>query len=340
MTRTAVVVLNWNGLELLRRFLPAVLATLDDLAEAELIVADNGSDDGSREYLAKEYPAVRTLFFEKNLGYAAGYNCALGQIEAPYVVLLNSDVAPCPGWLPPLVEALDNDATVAAAQPKILALNTPDRFEYAGAAGGYLDRFGYPYCRGRVFNGVEDDCGQYDDDVDCHWASGAALLVRRQAFLDVGGLDPDFFAHMEEIDLCWRFRLAGYRVRAIGGSAVRHLGGGSLPYGNQRKVFLNFRNSLLMLVRDLRGWSWPLTLLVRMVLDGVAAAAFLVGGQPRSAWSVVRAHVAFYGNFSTAWRKRKEDQRRLGNREARASLARLSIVWRHTILRRRTYQEL
>lgn len=334
MPHTAVVVLNYNGAALLRRYLPAVLR---HSPPGSVVVADNGSDDDSRELLAHCFPQARLMPFERNLGYAGGYNRALGELGCDYCVLLNSDVAPLPGWLEPLERLLDQHPDVAACQPKILSDADPSRFEYAGAAGGFLDRLGYPYCRGRLFDHVESDHGQYDDTAECHWASGAALMVRRQAFLDAGGLDADFFAHMEEIDLCWRLRLRGFRVMAVGGAAVRHLGGGSLPYGDERKVMLNFRNNLTMLTKNLRGRWWVLTVLCRLLLDGVAAAAFLVGGHLKSALAVAKAHGAFYRALPGTLRKRRAIA---AHDAAQAPLAPYSVVWRSLVRGHHTYSSL
>ncbi|MBQ4368083.1 MAG: glycosyltransferase family 2 protein, partial [Muribaculaceae bacterium] len=249
MKKVAVIILNWNGSTLLRRYLPTVLAgTNPDLAD--VIVADNGSTDDSRQVLATEFPQVQVLSFDQNLGFAEGYNQAIGKIDHEYTVLLNSDVRTPDGWLDPLLDYMESHPEVGAVQPKLLHDRHDGKrmFEYAGAAGGFIDKHGYPYCRGRIFEYVEDDHGQYDDGPkSVFWATGACLMVRSQLYHDVGGLDKDFFAHMEEIDLCWRIRLAGSDLHMVPASHVYHLGGGSLPQGNPRKTYLNFRNNLLLL---------------------------------------------------------------------------------------------
>lgn len=288
----AVIILNWNGESLLRRFLPSVVAHTDSEL-ADVIVADNGSTDGSLELLAREFPSVRVLRFDENYGFAEGYNRALAQTGYRYTVLLNSDVAVTPGWLQPLYEAMEADPCLGACQPKILSATCPDMFEYAGAAGGYIDRDGYPYCRGRMFSAVERDSGQYDDPVEVFWATGAALMVRTDLYLSLGGLDPAFFAHMEEIDLCWRILLSGHVINAIPASAVYHLGGGSLPAENPRKTYLNFRNNLLMLHKNLPQSDLRRTLLRRRLLDTLAWAKFMLTFDLRNANAILRAHRDF-----------------------------------------------
>ena len=249
MKQVAVIILNWNGAKLLRRYLPTVIEGTDD-AIADVIVADNGSTDDSLHVLQQEFPQVKVLQFDENHGFAEGYNLAIKQTRYPYTVLLNSDVRTPEGWLPPLLDFMEAHPDVGAVMPKLLHDREDGKqmFEYAGAAGGYIDRHGYPYCRGRIFEYLEDDQGQYDDGPkSVFWATGACLMVRSQLYQDVGSLDKDFFAHMEEIDLCWRIRLAGSDLMMVPASHVYHLGGGSLPQGNPRKTYLNFRNNLLLL---------------------------------------------------------------------------------------------
>ncbi len=286
-----VVILNWNGSGHLRRFLPSVLRDVPD--GAEVVVADNGSDDDSLQVLREEFPQAGIVAFDANYGFAGGYNRALRQSDADYVVLLNSDVETSPGWLEPLVAALDADERLFAVQPKIKSLVARGSFEYAGACGGFIDSFGYPFCRGRMFDTVEPDCGQYDTFTECFWASGACMACRRDVFLDLGGFDEAFFAHMEEIDLCWRARLAGWRVAVEPASTVYHLGGGTLSSDSPRKVFLNFRNNLLMLHKNLSR-KRRRVILCRLLLDGVAAAMFLLRGRGDYFRAVVAAHRAFF----------------------------------------------
>lgn len=288
----AVIILNWNGSSLLREFLPQVIAATDR-SVARIIVADNGSTDDSRELLEREFPEVECLFFEENHGFAGGYNLALDLTDCKYTVLLNSDVATAPGWVGKLRDFMESHDDVGACQPKILSYADSDKFEYAGAAGGFIDRNGYPYCRGRIFSTCESDHGQYDSDIDVFWASGACLMVRSELYRRLGGLDTAFFAHMEEIDLCWRIRLAGYRVCAVSDAAVYHLGGGSLPDTNPRKVYLNFRNNLLMLHKNLPDKVRRRKLFVRRLLDTLAFFKYAATFKFAFASAIVKAHRDF-----------------------------------------------
>ncbi len=289
----AVIILNWNGRRLLEEFLPAVVATVDP-SVGKVIVADNGSTDGSCELLRRDFPAVGLWEFPENYGFAEGYNRAIAMAEGyELVVLLNSDVAPDPGWLETLRDFMASHPEVAACQPKILSYANPAEFEYAGACGGYLDRNGYPYCRGRIFATREMDLGQYDKPARVDWATGACLMVRRELYLRAGGLDKQFFAHMEEIDLCWRLRLMGYDIAAVPSASVRHLGGGSLPPANPRKTYLNFRNNLLMLHKNLPDSSRRRRLLRRRLLDTVAWARAVATFSLGDARAILRAHRDF-----------------------------------------------
>ena len=292
MKQVAVIILNWNGAALLRRYLPTVLAGTDP-ALADVIVADNGSIDDSRQVLATEFPQVKTLVLDRNYGFAEGYNRAIEMTQYAYTVLLNSDVRTPDGWLNPLLSYMEAHPEVGAVQPKLLQDRDDDRqmFEYAGAAGGYIDCHGYPYCRGRLFDAIEDDHGQYDDGPkSIFWATGACLMVRSELYRRVGGLDKDFFAHMEEIDLCWRIHLAGSKVMMVPASHVYHLGGGSLPKNKPRKTNLNFRNNLLLLHKNLPRSEGKRMLLVRRLYDTLAffmALAKLHGGDAKA---IIRAH--------------------------------------------------
>lgn len=293
-SRVAVIILNWNGAALLRRFLPSVVANTPETA-GHIFVADNGSTDDSLQVLAEEFPSVTVMPFTENYGYAEGYNRAIDAIpeEYPLVLLLNSDVETPEGWLEPLAAAMDADPTIGACQPKILSCADRSRFEYAGACGGYIDRNGYPYCRGRVFERIEADLGQYDTAAEVFWATGAALLTRTDLYRRLGGLDPKFFAHMEEIDLCWRILLDGHKVMAIPASHVYHLGGGSLPASNPRKTYLNFRNNLLLLHKNLPKAHLRATLLRRRLLDTLAWMKFVAALDFANAGAVWRAHRDF-----------------------------------------------
>lgn len=287
--RTAVAILNWNGREMLRRFLPEVIDATS-AAAARIVVADNGSTDGSADMLRNEFPSVEVIEFAENYGYAGGYNRVVERLEEEYIVLLNSDVAPAKDWLSPLIAAMDAEPFLAACQPKILSAERPDKFEYAGAAGGFIDRHGYPYCRGRIFTEIETDTGQYADCSEVDWASGAALMVRRSHFLAAGGFDEEFFAHMEEIDLCLRFKRMGLKVAVVPQSAVYHLGGGALPMESPRKTYLNFRNNLLMLRKNVHESERKSLLTVRRLLDTLAWAKFVVTGKWKHASAILRAH--------------------------------------------------
>ena len=290
MKPVAVIILNWNGAELLRKYLPTVIAGTNAQI-ADVIVADNGSTDNSREVLEKEFPQVKTIFFDQNYGFAGGYNKAIEQtVDYEYTVLLNSDVRTPEGWLDPLYQFMEANPKVGAVQPKLLQDRDDDKvmFEYAGAAGGFIDKHGYPYCRGRVFEAVEDDHGQYDGkDIDIFWATGACLMVRSELYRSVGGLDADFFAHMEEIDLCWRIHLSGNDVKIVTASHVYHLGGGSLPQGNPRKTYLNFRNSLFLLYKNLPIKDGKRMLFIRRLYDTLAFGMAL----GKLHWGDARGHI-------------------------------------------------
>ena len=288
--KIAVVILNWNGRKMLERFLPSVV---EHSAPAEVVVADNGSTDDSLAFLATHYPNLRVIAFDCNYGFAEGYNRALAQIEADYYVLLNDDVEVTPHWVEPVVAMMEADERVAVAQPKLLMYDQKETFEYAGAAGGFIDRYGYPFCRGRMFDKVERDEGQYEEACDLFWASGAAMFVKSAVWKKLGGLDGDFFAHMEEIDFCWRVKNAGYRVRYCPEATVYHVGGGTLPKSSPRKTYLNFRNNRALLYKNLPKDRLGWTLTVRWVLDLVAALSFLLKGNWNEFRAVLKAHRSF-----------------------------------------------
>lgn len=291
MMKVAIVILNWNGADMLRKFLPSVLASANGVAD--VIVADNASTDNSISVVKEEFPAVGLIELDKNYGFADGYNKALAQVEAEYVVLLNSDVEVQNGWIEPMVDYLDKNRDVAACQPKILSYRRKDMFEYAGACGGMIDYLGYPFCRGRIFDTVETDNGQYDSVLDIFWATGAALMIRLDDYKAVGGLDGRFFAHMEEIDLCWRLRSRNRRIVCVPQSVVYHVGGATLKKENPRKTYLNFRNNLLMLYKNLPEERLNVLLFVRMVLDGVAAVQFLLKFQWGNFKAIIDAHNSY-----------------------------------------------
>lgn len=291
MMKVAIVILNWNGADMLRKFLPSVLASANGVAD--VIVADNASTDNSISVVREEFSAVGLIELDKNYGFADGYNKALAQVEAEYVVLLNSDVEVQNGWIEPMVDYLDKNRDVAACQPKILSYRRKDMFEYAGACGGMIDYLGYPFCRGRIFDTVETDNGQYDSVLDIFWATGAALMIRLDDYKAVGGLDGRFFAHMEEIDLCWRLRSRNRRIVCVPQSVVYHVGGATLKKENPRKTYLNFRNNLLMLYKNLPEERLNVLLFVRMVLDGVAAVQFLLKFQWGNFKAIIDAHNSY-----------------------------------------------
>ena len=335
--KVAVVILNWNGEAMLRRFLPTVVRYSCD--EAEIWVADNASDDASVQLLHEHFPSVRLIQLDKNYGFAEGYNRALAQIEAEYYVLLNSDVEVTHHWLTPLVEYMDAYPDVAACQPKLLSEANRDYFEYAGASGGFIDRYGYPFCRGRIFNTVEEDNGQYDYIIDILWATGACMLIRSADYREAHGLDGRFFAHNEEIDLCWRLRQRGRRIVCIPESEVYHVGGGTLPKSNPTKTFLNFRNNLTMLYKNLPDGELKGVMRMRRVLDYVAALKMLVADR---SWvdfkAVVKARRAFY-----RWRHNFDDDRReIGRTRTAGPSERVgySILWQYYVKGRKTFSRL
>lgn len=298
-----VVILNWNGKKLMQQFLPDVVAFS---TEATIYVADNASTDRSVEYLKENFPTVKIIENEINGGYAKGYNDALAKVNEDIFVLLNNDVQVTPHWLESILTTFKEHAAVGAIQPKILDFFRPEYFEYAGAAGGFIDRLGYPYCRGRIFGHLEKDQGQYDGERDIFWASGACLAVRKEAYYKAGALDEDYFAHQEEIDLCWRLHSFGYKVKYISASVVYHMGGGTLNSMHPRKTFYNFRNSLYTLVKNLPSYQVIWIVFIRMILDGVAAVVFLFSGKTAHFFAVLRAHINFYQQIPHLLSKRKK----------------------------------
>lgn len=336
MRRLSIVILNWNGVTMLRRFLPSVLHNSGD---AEIVMVDNGSSDDSLTVLSSEFPMVRQVILDSNYGFAEGYNRGLRVIESEYYLLLNSDVEVHDGWIDPMLRYMDSHPEVAACQPKLLSHLSPDEFEYAGACGGYIDALGYPYCRGRVMGTVEKDRGQYDDIASVLWATGACLLIRSRDYWEVGGLDARFFAHQEEIDLCWRLRSRGRGVVCVPQSVVYHVGGGTLPQGNPRKTFLNFRNNLLLLYKNLPEDRLASVMRWRLWLDALAAIQFLLTMQ--------------WGSFMAVWRARREFYRMkpefLADRERNLSLTKLSpvpeqgrfsLLWQYYVKGKKTYAAL
>ena len=329
--KTSIVILNWNGRQMLHDYLPSILANSQG---AEVIVADNASTDESLSLLRKEFPAVRCIQLDKNYGFAEGYNQALRQVEADYYVLLNSDVEVTPGWLTPMTSYLEAHPEVAACQPKIRSLTRRTHFEYAGACGGFIDKLGYPYCRGRLFDTVEEDKGQYDSICSVMWATGAALFIRSKCYWEAGGLDGSFFAHQEEIDLCWRLHLRGYDIVCIPQSIVYHLGGGTLPKDNPRKTYYNFRNNLLLLHKNLPESRFRQVLFLRFFLDALASLIFLLRGQRKCC-------LAVWKGWRDARKVSSVPQSSLTNPSLLGKeLGGGCILWQYHILHHKTYSQL
>jgi GT2 family glycosyltransferase len=305
----AIVIIHWNKRELLEKFLPSVLQS--GYPNLQVVLADNASTDDSVEWAKIHYPSIQIIQLPQNYGYAGGYNHALKQVKADYYILLNNDVEVTQNWIEPIIEAMENNPLMAAAQPKMLQYNQKDFFEYAGAAGGFLDHLGYVFCRGRIFESLEKDHGQYNNSVQTFWASGACLFVRAKAFHEVKGFDEDFFAHMEEVDLCWRLQLAGYQIWYIGASEVYHLGGSTLQQGNPQKTYLNFRNSLQMLLKNSPTKTLIWLIPVRSTLDLLSSIFFLMNAKPEHSWAIHRAHASFFFKFGKWWKTRKTVIRRV-----------------------------
>ena len=302
--RTAIVLLNWNGVHLFPRFLPSVLKYSAG-GNITVYVADNGSTDGSVDFLRTNHPEVEIIELGVNHGFAKGYNEALRQVDARYYVLINTDVEVTEGWLDPCLSRMKAEPGLAALQPKILSYDRREYFEYAGAAGGYIDRWGFPFCRGRVLNETEPDTGQYDHSLSVFWATGACMIIRAEAFRDAGGFDDDFFAHMEEIDLCWRLKNLGWKIGVETKSRVYHLGGATLSYQSPRKVYLNFRNNLWMMIKNLPPYQVFPVVFFRMILDGMAAGYFLASGKWQAFKAVLQAHISVWKSLPRFLKKRK-----------------------------------
>lgn len=303
MPKVAVVILNWNGREFLRKFLPTVI--LHSAGVAEVIIADNASTDSSIEFMQLNHPEIRIIQNLTNGGFAKGYNDALAQVDADYFVLLNSDIEVTENWIDPVIELMENDHTIAACQPKIRAYYDREMFEYAGAAGGFIDKYGYPFCRGRLFQTIEKDEGQFDDIAEIFWATGACMFVRADLYIKYGGLDKDFFAHMEEIDFCWRLKNEGYRIMYCPQSTVFHVGGGTLPKKSALKTYLNMRNNIVLLYKNLPPEDLLPVFFTRLCLDAVAAVKFLIDGGLQDFNAVFKAHIYFYRTYLRHRKKRK-----------------------------------
>lgn len=333
--KVAIVILNWNGRTFLDRFLPSVIKFS---LGAEIIIADNASTDDSVSFLKTQYPELKVILLNENYGFAGGYNKALKEVDADIFILLNSDVEVTEGWIEPIITLMQNDTKIAACQPKIRSYNDRTLLEHAGAAGGYIDYLGYPFCRGRIYNYLEEDHGQYNDSREIFWATGACLFVRANIFHQLKGFDEDFFAHMEEIDLCWRIHRLGYKIMVEPDSMVYHVGGGTLPKSNPRKTYYNFRNNLMMIHKNQKAPLVWWVLIARLFLDGLAGIKFLFDGDVADCFAVVKAHLYFYKNF----RKRQElrNQFKLDKNLTIPCIYKRSIVLSHYVLGKKKFSTL
>ena len=330
--KIAIVILNWNGKKLLEQFLPSVVNF--SLRDATIYLADNASTDASIGYVKEFFPAVKIVENTINGGYAKGYNDALRSIDADIYCLLNSDIEVTENWLKPIIKVFKSDKKTAIIQPKLLDFNDKTKFEYAGAAGGFIDLFGYPYCRGRIFNHLETDKAQFNDETDILWASGACLFIRSNVYHLLDGLDEDYFAHQEEIDLCWRAKNCGYKIKYVGTSSVYHIGGATLQETNPQKTFLNFRNSLFNILKNIPKKLLLFVLISRLILDGIAGIKFILELRPIHTLAILKAHLSFYKNFFKFLEKRKKLNK---NQEYKLFN---SIVWQHFILGRKKFKDL
>lgn len=330
--KTAVVILNWNGRTLLEQFLPSVISFSAE--EAEVYIADNASTDDSLAYVQQNFPSVNIVSNTSNGGYAKGYNDALKHIDAEVYCLLNSDIEVTKNWLTPIISEFKNNSKTAIIQPKLLDFKDKAKFEYAGAGGGFIDLYGYPYCRGRVFNSLEKDTNQFNDIAEIFWASGACMFIRSEVYHTLGGFDEDYFAHQEEIDLCWRAQNEGYQVKYVGTSTVYHVGGATLQESNPHKTFLNFRNSLLNVVKNVPKQWFLFVVFSRLILDGIAGLKFALELRPIHTLAIVKAHFSFYANFFKFLGKRRKLQKKSNYN------LHTSVVWQYFVLGRKKFKDL
>lgn len=333
ISKVAIVILNWNGKRFLEKFLPFLIKY--NAPYAEIIIADNASADDSVSFLKENYPKIRIIENNENGGFAKGYNDALSQVDAEYYVLLNSDIEVTENWIEPVISLMDSDKNIAACQPKIISYNNRNEFEYAGAAGGFIDKYGYPFCRGRIFQSMENDEKQFDDTVEIFWATGACMFVRAELFHKLGGLDNDFFAHMEEIDFCWRLKNEGYTIMYCPSSAIFHIGGGTLPKNNPKKTYLNFRNNFFLLYKNLPSNRLFPVFFSRLFLDSIAGMKFLVEGDIKDVIAVTKAHFSFYFSLRKLNRKRKN----IKHSEV-SCIYKRSIVFEHFLRKKKTFLQL
>lgn len=330
--KIAIVILNWNGEKLLEQFLPSIVNFSSELAT--IYVADNASTDHSIKFVKEQFPLVQIIENATNGGYAKGYNDALNSIEADIYCLINSDVEVTENWIPPILEVFKNEDNTAIIQPKLLDFKDKNKFEYAGAAGGFVDLYGYPYCRGRVFNHLEEDTNQYNDVTEIFWASGACFFIRAKVYHQLSGFDEDYFAHQEEVDLCWRAQNEGFQVKYVGTSTVYHVGGATLQETNPQKTFLNFRNSLLNVIKNVPKQWFLFVVFTRFILDGIAGVKFLVELRPIHTFAILKAHLSVYKNFYKFLQKRKKLQKKY------VYNLHTSVVWQYFILKRRYFKSL
>lgn len=333
MKKVAIVILNYNGRKFLEQFLPNVIE--HSSAVADIIVADNCSTDDSVEFMKSHFPNIRLIINDFNGGFSTGYNTALRQVEADYYVLLNSDIEVSGKWIEPVIELMESDEMIAACQPKIMSYFDKNKFEYAGAAGGFIDKYGYPFCRGRVFQHLEEDHGQYDDVKEIFWATGACMFVRASLYHKYGGLDDSFFAHMEEIDFCWRLKNLGYKIMYCPDSKIYHIGGGTLPKSSARKTYLNFRNNLSLLIKNLPKGTVFWTIFYRIFLDWIAAFKFLCDGSFADFFAVIRAHFSFYRHIPKLRKVRKQH-----SHKKVSQIYQKNIVFKHFLEKVKLYTEL
>lgn len=331
--KIAIVILNWNGKQLLEKFLPSV-AKYSDYDNVEIYVADNASTDDSVDFVKQQYPKIRLIQNSKNGGFAKGYNDALQHVNADVYALVNSDIEVTEGWLDPVISVFENEPNTAIVQPKILDYKNKSKFEYAGAAGGFIDKFGYPYCRGRIFSELETDTQQYNDETEIFWASGACFFILSSVFQELNGFDEDYFAHQEEIDLCWRTKNLSKTIKYVGTSTVYHVGGATLKETSPKKTFLNFRNSLFSLVKNLPKNKLIPVILTRLVLDGFAGLKFLIELRPIHILAIIRAHFSFYRHFPKMLKKRNKSPKKENYYTIK------SVVWQYFVLGKKIYKEL
>lgn len=330
MTKTAVVILNWNGAKLLQQFLPSVIQFSPT---ATIYVADNASTDSSITVLKNEFPSVKIIENTGNFGFAKGYNEALKFVEEPYYALVNSDIEVTENWLQPIEAIFDNEPKTAIIQPKLLDFKKKTHFEYAGAAGGFIDKYGYPFCKGRIFDTLEEDLGQYNQETEVFWATGACFFIRKEVYRTLQGFDDDFFAHQEEIDLCWRANNLGFTTKYCPTSVVFHVGGATLNEANPKKTFLNFRNSLLMLTKNLPKEKLFSIIFMRLCLDGIAGMQFIFQGKFKHTWAILKAHFEYYHLLSRNLKKRNSYQKT-------EYFYTKSIVWSYFIQKKKTFDKL